>query len=296
MIHTIDLKHQKLDNVIASFLVETSEGPVLIESGPYSAYPQLKTGVEKLGYHIDDIHHVLLTHIHFDHAGAAWALAEKGANIYVHPIGYPHMIDPSKLVNSATRIYGDQMETLWGALNPISPSNLVTCDHKETISIGDQSFVSWHTPGHANHHIAWQWNNNLFTGDVAGVKIQSGIIVPPCPPPDINLEKWQESINLIRSLPLAHLYLTHYGRIDDIPGHLDGLEKILYNWAQWMKPYAEEACDVKDITPLFQNYVAGQLKDFGISETGILQYESANPSWMSVAGLMRYWNKKFQDS
>ncbi len=292
MIHTIDLKFQGLDHVIAAFLIETSEGPVLVETGPYSTFEHLREGVKNTGYSLDQIRHVFLSHIHFDHAGASWALAENGANIYVHPVGKPHLASPEKLVRSATRIYGDQMDVLWGQLKPIDPSCLIPCDHGITVQIGDKKFISWHTPGHASHHIAWQLDHHLFTGDVAGIKIENGIIHPPCPPPDIDLEAWQDSIILIRSLPVQHLYLTHFGKIDNISRHLDALEKSLLDWAEWIRPFAESNTEIDQITPKFQKYVAEQLRHGGLTEKGIQQYEAANPSWMSVSGLMRYWNKK----
>jgi glyoxylase-like metal-dependent hydrolase (beta-lactamase superfamily II) len=294
MIHIIDLKFQGLEDVIAAFIVETSKGPVLIETGPYSTYQQLVSGVAKTGYSINDIQHVLLSHIHFDHAGASWALAKNGASIYLHPVGAPHMAHPEKLVQSATRIYGDQMDILWGALRPIPEELLIVCNNNEPVKIGDQTFIPWHTPGHASHHIAWQWKDNLFTGDVAGVKIQEGMVVPPCPPPDINLEDWKESIDLIRKLPLNRLYLTHYGPVNQIESHLDSLEEILHDWAYWIKPYVESGTKAEEVVPLFEQYVARQLKAYGISDHALAQYESANPSYMSVSGLMRYWKKKMQ--
>ena len=116
--------------------------------------------------------------------------------------------------------------------------------------------------------------------------------MPPCPPPDINIEDWQTSIQKIKTLDLSTIYLTHYGEITDIDNHLDELERILLDWSQWMKPFYEAKADPKKVTPLFQEYVAGQLKAGGIDELGLQQYEAANPSWMSVAGLMRYWRKK----
>jgi glyoxylase-like metal-dependent hydrolase (beta-lactamase superfamily II) len=294
MIHTIDLHFQGIENAIASFLVETSEGPVIIETGPHSTFPYLKKGIENLGYSLTDIKHVFLSHIHFDHAGAAWAFAELGANIYLHPVGAPHLAEPSRLWNSAKRIYQDQMEILWGEMRPINQERLRVVNHEEQITIGDTSFKSWHTPGHAIHHIAWQMGDNLFAGDVAGVKIGNGLVVPPCPPPDINLEDWVNSIDLIRSIDIKYIYLTHYGKIEMIKEHLDSLEFCLNDWAQWIKPYAIENADIPEITPKFQTYVAKQLKDFGLTQNGILQYEAANPSWMSVSGLMRYWSKKLK--
>ena len=292
MIKIIDLGFIGQPEAIASFLIETSEGPVLVETGPHSTLPNLEAGLKKNGYELADVKHVFLTHIHLDHAGAAWYFAKLGANIYLHPMGQRHMADPSRLMESAKRIYKDEMDRLWGRMESISADKLIPTENGATIIIGDTNFQAWHTPGHAIHHIAWQVGSTLFAGDVAGVKIRQYAVMPPCPPPDINIEDWQTSIQKIKTLDLSTIYLTHYGEITDIDDHLDELERILLDWSQWMKPFYEAKADPKKVTPLFQEYVAGQLKAGGIDELGLQQYEAANPSWMSVAGLMRYWRKK----
>ncbi len=297
MLHVLDLNFLDLPDTIASFLVETGAGPILIETGPYSTFGHLERAVQEKGYALEDIHHVFITHIHLDHAGAAWALAERGATIYLHPLGEAHMHDPSKLLASATRIYGDDMDRLWGTLKPIAGNRLKTVDHGEVIFIGGIAIKAWHTPGHAVHHIAWQGGDTLFTGDVAGVKIEGGPVMPPCPPPDINIEDWQESLRLIRSLDIGQLCLTHYGQIpgERISAHLDELETALLDWAGWMKPHFENGENAEALTPLFQAYVQGQLRERGVTEEQLELYENANPSWMSVAGLLRYWRKKLQE-
>ncbi|MCB0555227.1 MAG: MBL fold metallo-hydrolase [Phaeodactylibacter sp.] len=296
MIHVLDLQFKDKPDTIASFLIETGAGPVLIETGPYSTFGHLEKAVKAKGYALEDIHHVFITHIHLDHAGAAWAMAERGATIYLHPFGEAHMHDPSKLLASATRIYGDEMDSLWGTLKPIPKAKLKTVDHGEVIFIGGISLKAYHTPGHAVHHIAWQAGNTLFTGDVAGVKIEGGPVMPPCPPPDINIEDWQESLRLIRSLELDELYLTHFGPIPkaQINQHLDELEAGLLDWTNWMRPHYEKGEKAEAITPVFQAYVQRQLLNKGVAEEQLELYENANPSWMSVAGLLRYWRKKLE--
>jgi glyoxylase-like metal-dependent hydrolase (beta-lactamase superfamily II) len=296
MIHTIDLKFLNTPRVIAAYLVETSAGPVLIETGPHSTFKHLKAGIEQLGYGISEIKHVFLTHIHFDHAGAAWAFAELGAQVYLHPIGYPHMKDPTRLVESAKRIYKDKMDELWGQLRPIAKNQMQQVEDNQSFAIGDTLLKAHHTPGHAIHHIAWEVNGHLFAGDVAGIAIENGVVFPPCPPPDIHIEDWQNSLNRIRQLNIEKLYLAHFGEVGDIEAHLDKLETRLLDWAQWMKPFAEQQTQTEVIIPQFESYVAEQLRKEGISENGIKQYEAANPAWMSVAGLMRYWKIKFRDS
>ncbi len=294
MIHTIDLNFQGYSHSIASYLVETSEGPVLVETGPHSVFPYLQQGLAAKGYKVEDVQHVFLTHIHLDHAGAAWAFAEKGAKVYVHPFGYKHLLNPEKLMRSAKRIYQDQMDSLWGAMKAIPESQLVSVEDRAEFNIGGKTFKAFHTPGHAVHHIAWQMSKELFTGDVAGVKIEDGMVVVPCPPPDINLEDWEHSIALIKTLDVERLYLAHFGIVSDIENHLKALSDCLWNWANWIKPYWEQGKKPEEVTALFEQYAEQQLIDFGVEKQMRLRYEAANPSWMSVAGLMRYWRKKMQ--
>lgn len=292
MIHILDLHFLNLEHAIASFLIETSEGPVLIETGPYSTFPSLAKALAEYGYKPDDIKHVLLTHIHFDHAGAAWAFAKTGATIYLHPFGSAHMEDPTKLYNSARQIYGDEMEQLWGAMEKIPGNQLKPIDHGEKVVIGATEFQAWHTPGHAKHHIAWQMGDIIFTGDVAGVQIENGPVVPPCPPPDINLDDWNQSIDILLEKKAQTLFLTHYGTVSDVGAHFHELRNMLNDWAFWVREKWESGMGAEEMTPLFSRYTADQLREKGVDEHGIKQYEAANPSWMSVAGLIRYWKKK----
>jgi len=291
MIKILDLRFLDSSETIGAFLLETSAGPVLFETGPHSTYATLSAELAKYNYTPEDVKHVFVTHIHLDHAGAAWAFAEKGAMIYMHPFGEKHLADPSKLLESARRIYKDKMDMLWGQLHPIAKTQIHTVEHSEEITVGDQTIKAWYTPGHAVHHVAWQIGGSLIGGDVTGVKINDGMIVPPCPPPDINVEDWLASIRLIRDLPLTEIYLTHFGRVTDIKAHLEKLEYILLDWAAWMKPHFDNEADPKMVTPKFQEYVAGQLAEAGLDKADIQRYEKANPPWMSVFGLMRYWKK-----
>lgn len=292
MYHTLDLHFQDYDHAIGAFFIESSNGLILIESGPFSTYQHLENELNKKGYSTDDVKHVLLTHIHFDHAGAAWAFAEMGARVYVHPFGANHMLNPEKLVASATMIYSDQMDTLWGEMKEIDEENLRVVEHLEVLEIDGKTFTSLHTPGHAKHHIAWQHKDIIFTGDVAGVKIDHGPVVPPCPPPDINIEDWKNSVDLILKRNPNKLVLTHFGEISNVHQHLSELKDILDDWSLWMKTRWEEGLTNEEITPLFTKYTSNQLMEKGLSDLGVKRYEAANPSWMSVAGLVRYWKKR----
>ncbi|MEH0155151.1 MBL fold metallo-hydrolase [Limibacter armeniacum] len=292
MVNIIDLHFLGNEHAIASFLLETSQGPILIETGPYSTFSQLKEGIEAKGYKVEDIKHVLITHIHLDHAGAAWKFARHGAKIYLHPFGQKHMADPSVLMESARRIYKDDMDRLWSEMHEIPIEQLQVVEHGESLQFGEAEIKAWHTPGHASHHIAWQLGDILFTGDVAGVKIGNGPAVAPCPPPDINLEKWHTSIELIRALKPLKLYLTHYGEVSDIENHLTELENNLHGLADWIKVKMEEGIEKGEMTAAFEKWAESELRKHGVDDVGVKQYAAANPAWMSVAGLVRYWTKK----
>lgn len=291
---TLDNHFLEESSVIANYLIESQEGLILIETGPETTFEHLKKAISQEGYDWADVKHVLLTHIHFDHAGAAWKFAEQRAKIYVHPVGLPHLNNPEKLWNSAKRIYKDDMERLWGEMKPIDNNLLIPADDGDTISIGGVEFKTHYTPGHAVHHNAYQLGKAVFTGDVAGVKINSGPVVPPCPPPDINIELWKESIEKLKNLNPEVLYLAHFGAVHQPQKHLKDLELILDDWKNWIKPHYEAETSPKEITPEFVAYTQNQLREAGVSEKNIERYEKGNPSFMSVTGLMRYWKLKDQ--
>ncbi|MGV7107682.1 MBL fold metallo-hydrolase [Flavobacterium sp. U410] len=290
-IDVIDL-HFQSEESIASFLIPSSDGLILIESGPESTWKHLENGITALGHKVEDIKHVFLTHIHFDHAGAAWKLAEHGATIYVHPIGLPHMANPEKLWNSASQIYGDDMDRLWGKMQPIPANQLKAVDEGDEITIGEHTIKVWYTPGHAIHHNAYQIEDIIFTGDVAGVRIENGPVQPPCPPPDINLELWLQSIDKLKKLNPSALYLTHFAKQDNPIALLEELELHLHSWANWIKPYFETKTPIADVTPEFVAFTRKELENAGLNEHEIKRYEYANPSFMSVTGLYRYWKLK----
>ena len=288
----IDLQFKGIKQAIASFLVETEDGPVLIETGPHSTLPFLKQGLAEYGYQLEDIKHVLLSHIHLDHAGAAWVFAQHQAKIYVHPAGIKHLAAPEKLMASAKRIYQDEMDRLWGQMQAIDSELIMPVEHLANVQIGQFRFQALHTPGHAIHHIAWKVEHVIFTGDVGGVKIGNSPVVAPCPPPDINIEDWFKSIDLLLQQKPKQLALTHFGVLENVEEHCKDLKLILSSWAEWIKPYAEEKVPHSEVIPKFQAFAQKQLLEQGVDSAYLPTYETANPSWMSVAGLMRYWQKK----
>ncbi|MFC2186215.1 MBL fold metallo-hydrolase [Fulvivirgaceae bacterium LMO-SS25] len=292
MIKVLDLNFLGHKQTIAAFLVETSIGPILFETGPHSSWSNLGIALAEHGYKYSDIRHVLITHIHLDHAGAAWAMAEHGAYIYMHPLGTAHMIDPSKLLASATKIYGDKMDYLWGQLKPIPANKVKAIADGAILRFGDTEIIAHHTPGHAIHHIAWQIGDEIITGDVAGVCINNGPAVPPCPPPDINIEDWITSIHKLKSLNPKGLFLTHFGRVDAPESHFEYLEERLIRWSNFIKEKHNEGIELQALIALFKNKMLDELKGHAIEGEDQKRYDAANPADMSVTGILRYWKKK----
>ncbi len=294
-IRVLDL-HFGVPGTIAAFLLPSADGPVLVETGPDSTYPELVRGLEAAGTSPEQVRHVLLTHIHLDHAGAAWRLARLGATVYVHPVGAPHLADPSKLLTSARRIYGERMDTLWGRLEPIPGECLRLVEDGEVLRIGGLRLEALHTPGHATHHIAYRADGTVFTGDVGGVRIADGPVVPPCPPPDIDLEAWRASIARLAVLDAEALYLTHFGRVTDVGSHLESLQRALESFASWVRERLHRGLEEGALVPLFEAYTEGFLAAQGCREPILTRYGLANPAFMSVAGLARYWRRREKEA
>ncbi len=281
-----------LPGTIASFLVSGGDGPVLIETGPESTFGALERGLHAAGVAPASVRHVLLTHIHLDHAGAAWRLAELGATVYVHPVGAPHLADPSKLLASARRIYGERMDSLWGRLAPVPPERLRIVEDGEVLRFGGLTIEALHTPGHANHHIAYRLDGTVFTGDVGGVRMTGGPAVPPCPPPDIDLEAWHRSISRLRAVSPRCLVLTHFGAFADVSSHLDQLEAGLEAFAGWIRERMGGGMDDTAMVAPFEEFTGSFLAARGAGEATLRLYALANPAFMSVAGLSRYWRNR----
>ncbi|MDB4915911.1 MAG: beta-lactamase domain protein, partial [Gemmatimonadetes bacterium] len=191
----VDLDFQGTPGVVAAFLITHPSGHTLVETGPGSTLAALERGVADAGVRLDDVRRIAITHIHLDHAGASGSLLGRlpEACLYVHPVGAPHMIDPTKLLRSATRIYGDRMDRLWGAFEPCPPDRVVVMADGDELDCGARTLVALHTPGHASHHIAFHdvARRSIFTGDVGGVRLEGASYVrPPTPPPDIDVEAW----------------------------------------------------------------------------------------------------------
>jgi glyoxylase-like metal-dependent hydrolase (beta-lactamase superfamily II) len=292
MVYILDTQHLGRRGIIAATALETEDGLAFFDTGPESTFETLTDEVRKLGFDPRDVRHVFLSHIHFDHAGAAWRFAELGATIYVHPRGAPHLIDPRKLVASATRLYGAEMERLWGKFSAIAPERVRVLEDEDVVRVAPFEIRALTTPGHASHHHVYHWNDNVFGGDVAGVRLGNGPAVPPFVPPELEIESWRESIAKIRALNPAKLYLPHFGLVPGIiSAHLDALEERVIRWSIWLRDCVRAGDDEEKMTPAFADYVAAELRRFGATESEVADYEHADPSFMAVSAAVRYWRK-----
>jgi glyoxylase-like metal-dependent hydrolase (beta-lactamase superfamily II) len=289
---TIDLNFQNKTQAIASYLIRHEDGAVLIESGPGSTLSSLEAGLAKEGLSPRDITHVLLTHIHLDHAGAAGWLSRQGAQIFVHPNGAAHMLNPEKLIASATRIYGDRMETLWGEFLPVAENQLTVPQDAQEIVIGNLKFVAINTPGHAEHHYSYLFEDVCFSGDVGGVRIPGyPYLRAPMPPPELHFGKWRESIHRLRALKFSRIAPTHFGIFDDADWQLNELQKTLDASEKWLEEIMPADPVVDEMRAKFETWMDEQSRAEDLSEDVIQAYALANPPGMSVDGMMRYWKK-----
>jgi glyoxylase-like metal-dependent hydrolase (beta-lactamase superfamily II) len=292
MVHVLDTFHLGRAGIIAATALETNDGVLLFDVGAESTFSILLSELNKRGFAPHDVRHALLSHIHFDHAGAAWRFAESGTTIYVHPRGAPHLLDPAKLVASATRLFGDEMERLWGKFAPVPAERLRVLEDGDSVHIGEINVRAIATPGHASHHHVYHWEGNVFGGDVAGVRLGSGPPIPPFVPPELNIEQWRQSIAKIRALNPARLFLPHFGLISErIEWHLDALDERVVRWSEWFRQRLRDGANETQLTSEFAEYEAADLRRGGARAEDVHDYEHADPSYMAVPASERYWRK-----
>jgi len=279
-VRVIDVMHLGRPHVIGCWEVEEA----LVDPGPESS---LSTVLEALGN--EQPRAVLLTHIHLDHAAATGAMVERwpGLEVYVHERGAPHLIDPSKLLASAERLYGDKLEYLWGKILPVPERNV------RVLTGGEDVFgmrVAY-TPGHASHHVCYfhEDSGTAFCGDVAACRIPpSNLVLPPTPPPDIDVETWEASLDLVAGWKPQRLALTHFGAIeDDVPGHIETVRAKLRQEAELARQMPHEQYD-EDL----ERRLRKQLSDEGMNEETAEELLQAVPTAYQWGGLDRYWRKK----
>ena len=271
----IDLHFAERERAIGVYVVETDDGLALFDCGPTSTLPALHDGLAVHGLELTDLRHLLLSHIHLDHAGAAGPLvrAHPGLTVWVSDVGAPHLIDPSRLERSARRLYGDLFDTLWGELAAVPEAN---------VRIAGADVLGWEsfpTRGHASHHISYFRDGTLLAGDAAGVRMPGAeYVLPVSPPPDVDVEQWHETATAIRAREPERLALIHFGVHADVTSHLDRLEAELDRWAARVRDGMDQ-----------DTFVEAALADAGADGEA---YDRVAPFWQSWQGLKRYWETR----
>ncbi|MBA2641574.1 MAG: MBL fold metallo-hydrolase [Actinobacteria bacterium] len=278
----IDLHHQA-QRIVGCYLLETRDGPALVDCGPATSVAHLKAGLAERGLDLTEVKHLLLSHIHLDHAGAAGVLVREHPWLQVHvsEIGAPHLVDPSKLEASARRLYGTAFDALWGELVPVPTANVNVVEEDV---VGLECFP---TPGHASHHVSYlAADGTLYAGDAAGVRIVPGrFVLPPCPPPEFDRDLWLRTIDEIERRTPGRLALIHFGVFDDVEAHLDALRARLDRWSQRVEDGMDE-----------RTFVAAARYDVSQTDPELVdEYDSAAPYWHHYRGIERYWRKRREE-
>jgi glyoxylase-like metal-dependent hydrolase (beta-lactamase superfamily II) len=236
----IDLLHMGRKESVAACILPTRAGPLVIDPGPASTIPHLRAGLAGMGYSVGDLSAILLTHIHLDHAGGTGVLVREhpGLQVFVHALGAPHVIDPSKLLASATRLYGARMDQLWGEVAPVPRDRVHPLDGGERLALGEREIAVTYTPGHARHHVSYfePATRVAFVGDTAGL-MTPGLpcVLPVTPPPEFDLEAWLDSIHRLRMLEPSEIVLTHFGPSHEPAEHLEELRSGLLAWSEYAR-------------------------------------------------------------
>jgi glyoxylase-like metal-dependent hydrolase (beta-lactamase superfamily II) len=294
--HLIDLHHMGHAASVAACLIESEAGPVLVDPGPAAALPALREALAAHGHAIGDLAALLLTHIHLDHAGASGTIARENSRlaVYVHEAGAPHVADPSKLVASATRLYGDRMEQLWGEVAAVPAARIEVLRGGEKLRFGRTELRVAYTPGHAWHHVSYlePRSGTAFVGDVAGLRTpRLPQVVPPTPPPDFDLEAWLTSIDRIMEWRPAEIVLTHFGPFRDTAAHFEALREGLVAWTGFARAAlaagGTEAAQEAAFLASLEGWARGNVPD--AEARAFLDGAKPEGYWR---GLARYWTKR----
>jgi glyoxylase-like metal-dependent hydrolase (beta-lactamase superfamily II) len=298
----VDLQFRGSPHVIAAAVVSDAGGVALVDPGPTSCLATLDLGLNGLGIRFADVTHILLTHVHLDHAGVTGTLLRRHPHlkVLVHERGAPHLIDPTRLVRSATRLWGDQMQALWGEVAPVPAANVITLrggrvlsDPLEPIRAGGRTFDVAYTPGHASHHVSFfdRSSGVAFVGDVAGIRIKGDYVRPPTPPPDIDVELWAQSAASIEAWDPDTMFLTHFGPARNVRPHLQSLMENLRESAAWVRSSLLEPGSDEERAARYADYVNRELSRH-LTDEQIVPHNVGAPFEVSWLGLARYWRKK----
>ena len=286
IVHTLDLHFQNTPGLIAAYVIETSRGLVLIETGPGSTLETLRAGIRGLGLDEKNIRHVFVTHIHLDHAGAAGWWARQGAQVYCHALAARHLIDPSKLIDSARQIYADRMDSLWGEMLPAPAERVTVLADGESVTVGDVTITAWDTPGHARHHHVFVMDDVCFTGDVAGMRLQgTDYISVTAAPPQFDPVAYVASVDRLAAAGFRKLYLTHFGDVADVAAHLARYRRRIEEVHEAVRRDHTAGQTDEQIRADYQIREHALAAALGVSEIDWARLEKSNNSLMCADGV-----------
>jgi glyoxylase-like metal-dependent hydrolase (beta-lactamase superfamily II) len=290
----LDLQFLGRRGRIAAALIEAPAGALIVDPGPTSCLGALLGGLATAGVAPADVHGLLLTHIHLDHGGAAGTIVHRypHVKVYVHARGAPHLEDPAKLLASATRLYGDDMDRLWGEFAPVPTANLVVPADGGVLDAGGAAFDVAYTTGHASHHVCYRDHRSgvVYAGDTAGIRVgPSPYVLPPTPPPDIDIRAWQQSLARLRAWEPAGIFVTHFGLHRDAAVHLDVLSRELDAWDDLAGRILAGVAP-GDRVSAFVDAVRSRIRE-RVTDEEVQAYRESMSLEDCWAGLERYWTK-----
>jgi glyoxylase-like metal-dependent hydrolase (beta-lactamase superfamily II) len=290
-----DLQFLGRRHAIATAVVSGPSGVAVIDPGPSTCLEKLELGLQDAGVRLADVSEILLTHIHLDHAGATGTILRRypGIRVIVHERGARHLISPERLLESARRLWGDDMDRLWGEVLPVPERQLQVVTGNETITAGGRSFEVAYTPGHASHHVSYfdAASAIAFVGDTAGISVDGGYVLPPTPPPDIDIELWRTSVARIERWAPASLFITHFGPVENVRPHLARLLDHLDVTAALVRDSLTGPGTDDERAQRFADDLRRELRR-RMSETQVSAYEVGAPFHLLWLGLARYWRKR----
>lgn len=292
----IDLHFQGQPEYIACYVLEAGSELLLVDPGPTSTLAALDEGLRLAGLSLDSVTGLLLTHIHLDHAGVTGTLVERnpGLRVYVHRSGARHMIDPARLLASATRLYGDRMDTLWGEFLAVPERNVEILDGGEHLALGSLRLEVAYTPGHAKHHVSYfdEASGLAWVGDTAGIRIDNrAFVLPVTPPPDVDLPAWESSIATIRDWKPGALCPTHFGPARPVGAHLDEFQERLGRWAEAVRDDLATGTDANSSASRFRQ-TSRQEIEAALAPADARKYLAGGGLAGSWRGIARYFQKQ----
>lgn len=295
-VECIDLAFQGVSGGIAAFLVRGEEGAVLVETGPQSTLPRLREELSRRGVEAETLQGVFVTHVHLDHAGAAGWFAKQGVPVHVHARGARHLIDPTRLIESARGVYGNRFDSLWGGMTPAPEAQVRALGDGDTVELAGHSIQAVETPGHAFHHHAFLIGGDCFTGDAAGARLrESRYLSVTSAPPQFHLEHTLASLERLAALQPERLWLTHFGLVRDPLDHLKNYREAVELNAEFVRQRLLEGMEGTALAVAYEAFQLEQAYRLELPPADWAAYQAINSTEMCAEGIRLFWEGRFAE-